>query len=338
MNDFHFPNLGLYGKSVLRLADLTDAQMLGLVDFAIALKARKRRREHVGHPLAAGRNICLIFEKSSTRTRSATVVAIRDEGGTAEYLGSHDIHFGKKESVKDSARVLGRIYDGIMFRGFSQRTVEDLAKYSGVPVWNGLTDEWHPTQVLADLQTVKEHFGGLKGHTLAFVGDGRNNMANSLMVGCAKAGMNFVNVCPESLAPEEAVVAIAREAAGRNGCQIRIEHDPVAGVRGADVLYTDVWASMGEEALFQQRVALLRPYQVNKAMMENTGNMAPGRLMFLHCLPAFHDNQTEVSRDCGALEVNDDVFESEYSFVWDEAENRLHTIKAMMMASLVRPE
>lgn len=331
------PDLGLYGKSVLRLADLTDEQVTGLVDLAIALKARKRAGENLVDPLLRGKNICLIFEKSSTRTHCATCVAVHDEGGSPEYLSSQDIHFGKKESVKDSARVLGRMFDGIMFRGFKQKTVEDLAAYSGIPVWNGLTDDWHPTQILADFQTIKEHFGHLKGLKLAFLGDGRNNMANSLMVGCAKAGLDFVDVCPPELAPAQEVLDIAREASRRNGCKVEVSHDPVAGVAGANILYTDVWASMGEEKLFQQRLALLRDYQVNMAMVQNTGNADPAKLIFLHCLPAFHDNQTEVSRECGALEVTDEVFESAYSKVFDEAENRLHTIKAMIVASLAKP-
>ncbi|MBO7741453.1 MAG: ornithine carbamoyltransferase [Victivallales bacterium] len=329
-------SLNLTGSSILRLADLTDAQVLGLVDLAMELKARKRNLEHLDAPLLRGRNICLIFEKGSTRTRCATSTAIHDEGGTAEFLGVGDIHFGKKESVKDSARVLGRMFDGIMFRGFKQQTVEDLAKWSGVPVWNGLTDDWHPSQILADFLTIKEHFGYLKGLTLAFVGDGRNNMANSLMVGCAKAGVNFINVCPPELSPAPEVIAMAEECARRNGSTIRIEHDPVTGVKGANILYTDVWVSMGEESLFAERVKLLSPYQVNMDMVRNTGNTDPSKLIFLHCLPAFHDNETDVTKECGALEVSDEVFESEYSRVFDEAENRLHTIKAMMVASLAR--
>ena len=320
---------------MLRLADITDQQMLGLVNAAIALKARKRAGLHIQNPLIKGKNIALVFQKSSTRTRCATVNAIRDEGGNAEYLGTSDIHFGKKESVKDTARVLGRMFDGILFRGFAHSIVEDLAKYSGIPVWNGLTDSWHPTQILADLQTMQEHFGYLKGLTLAFVGDGRNNMANSLMVGCAKAGVNFIDVCPPELTPETEIVDLAKGIAERNGCTVTVSHCPVDGVRGANVLYTDVWASMGEEAVFQQRLKLLRPYQVDMAMCRRTGNLEDGKLIFLHCLPAFHDANTEVSKDTGALEVTDEVFEAPFSHVFDEAENRLHTIKAMILASLV---
>lgn len=328
------PSLGLQGKSLLRLADISDEQMLGLVDFAIALKDRKKAGEHLENPLLKGRNICLIFQKSSTRTRCATVVAVRDEGGCAEYLGQSDIHFGKKESVKDTARVLGRLFDGILFRGFAHSIVEELAEYAGVPVWNGLTDDWHPTQVLADLQTIKEHFGSFKGLKLAFVGDGRNNVCNSLMIGCAKAGIDVVDVCPRELSPDPKVLAMAKEAAARHGSTVSVSHDPLAGVRGANILYTDVWASMGEEAVFQERLRLLRPFQVNMDLVRATGNLDSGRVMFLHCLPAFHDGNTEMSKATGAMEVSDDVFEASFSKVFDEAENRMHTIKAMILSSL----
>lgn len=327
-------NIGLTGKSLLRLLDLSDKQMLDLVDLAIDLKARKKANGHLVNPFLRGRNICLIFQKSSTRTRCATLCAVRDEGANAEYLGQGEIHFGKKESVADSARVLGRFFDGILFRGFKQETVEGLAKYSGVPVWNGLTDEWHPTQILADLQTMKEYFGHLKGLKVAFVGDGRNNVCNSLMVGCAKAGIDMVDICPEELSPEEHIVAAAREAAARNGSTVTVEHDPMKGIAGVNVIYTDVWVSMGEEAMFQQRLKLLKPYQVNMNLVKATGNLESGKVIFLHCLPAFHDDKTEVSKETGALEVTDDVFESSFSKVFDEAENRMHTIKAMILASL----
>ncbi|MGI5925042.1 MAG: ornithine carbamoyltransferase [Lentisphaeria bacterium] len=328
------PSLGLQGKSLLRLADISDEQMLGLVDFAIALKARKKAGEHLKNPLLKGRNICLIFQKSSTRTRCATVVAVRDEGGYTEYLGQSDIHFGKKESVKDTARVLGRLFDGILFRGFAHSIVEELAEYAGVPVWNGLTDDWHPTQVLADLQTIKEHFGSFKGLKLAFVGDGRNNVCNSLMIGCAKAGIDVVDVCPRELSPDPKVLAMAEASAARHGSTVSVSHDPLAGVRGANILYTDVWASMGEEAVFQERLRLLRPFQVNMDLVRATGNLDSGRVMFLHCLPAFHDGNTEMSKATGAMEVSDDVFEASFSKVFDEAENRMHTIKAMILSSL----
>ncbi len=326
--------LGLHGKSILRLLDLTDEQLLGLVSLAAELKARKKSGANLKDALLYRKNVALIFQKSSTRTHCATVCGVHDEGGYTEYLNAHDLHFGKKESVKDSARVLGRMFDGIMFRGYSQQVVEDLSKYSGIPVWNGLTDEWHPSQVLADFLTITEHFGHLKGLKMAYVGDGRNNVASSLMVGCAKVGMDFVDVCPPELTPAPEILSMARECAARNGCTVEVSHDPAKGVEGANILYTDVWVSMGEEALFQQRLALLRPFQINMEMVKNTGNLESGKVIFLHCLPAFHDNNTEVSKDCGAMEVSDEVFEAPFSKVFDEAENRLHTIKAMIVASL----
>lgn len=329
-------DLGLYGKSLLTLSSLSDSQMLGLVDLAICLKARKKAGLHIQNPLLTGRNICLIFQKSSTRTRCATVVAARDEGATAEYLGQSDIHLGKKESVADTARVLGRMFDGILFRGFEHRTVELLAEYAGVPVWNGLTDEWHPSQILADLQTMKEHFGHLKGLKTVFLGDGRNNVCNSLMVGCAMAGVDMVNCSPAELAPSEAVLTLAKKAAARNGCSVSVCTDPERAVRGANVIYTDVWVSMGEEDVFDERMALLKPYQVSMDTMNATGNVAAGEVIFLHCLPAFHNRDTSMTCDLGALEVTDEVFEAPFSRVFDEAENRMHTIKAMMLATMVR--
>ena len=236
--------------------------------------------------------------------------------------------------MKDTARVLGRIYDGILFRGFRQSDCEDLAKYSGVPVWNGLTDDYHPTQIFADLLTVRETFGSLDANTcVAYVGDGRNNVANSLMMGCAKCGVRYVCCCPNELRPDEKVLAEAEEVAKRNGVDIRVFDDPAKGVKGANVLYTDVWVSMGEEAKTAERVKMLRPYQINMELMRATGNLE-GRLMFLHCLPAFHDFNTEVTKDCGALEVTDEVFESKYSKVFDESENRMHTIKALLVSAL----
>ena len=321
----------LKGRSMMRLASFTDEEMLNLIDLAAQLKAR--RAAGVRGDLLHRKNIALIFEKSSTRTRNSCVVAARDEGGGAEYLTRPDIHFGKKESVKDTARVLGRIYDGILFRGFSQKACEELAEYSGVPVWNGLTDDYHPTQIFADLLTVKETFGSLKDVTVAYVGDGRNNVANSLMMGCAKCGVRYVCCCPKELEPDPAVLAEANEVAKRNGVDIRVFNDPKEGVKGANVLYTDVWVSMGEEAKTAERIKLLRPYQINMDLMKATGNI-DGKLMFLHCLPAFHDNNTEVTKDCGALEVTDEVFESKYSKVFDEAENRMHTIKALFVSAL----
>ena len=324
-------NPELYGRSLLRLADLTDEEMLNVIELSVALKAR--RRAGVRGDLLKRRHVALIFEKSSTRTRNSASVAIRDEGGSAEYLTKNDIHLGAKESVKDTARVLGRIFDGILFRGFAQKTVETLAEYSGVPVWNGLTDDFHPTQILADLMTIQENFGRLKGLKVAYVGDGRNNVANSLMLGCAKAGVNYVNCTPAELLPDPALVKEASETARRNGATVEIFNDPPRGVAGANVLYTDVWVSMGEEAKKETRLRLLRPYQVNAELVKATGN-AGGELIFLHCLPAFHDHETAVTAESGALEVTDDVFEAPFSKVFDEAENRMHTIKALYVSAM----
>ena len=328
-------NKALRGRSLLNIRSFTDAEMLELVDLAIALKARKRAG--VRGDLLHRRHIALIFEKSSTRTRNSSAIAARDEGGDTEYLTRGDIHLGAKESVADTARVLGRLFDGILFRGFAQKTVDDLARYSGVPVWNGLTDESHPTQILADLMTMQEHFGHLKGLKLAYVGDGRNNVANSLMMGCAKAGVNYANCTPPELMPDAALVAEAREIAARNGSTVEVFNDPHAGVRGANVLYTDVWVSMGEEAKKAERLRLLRPYQVNMDLCRATGNLG-GELVFLHCLPSFHDAETEVSKDTGAQEVTDEVFEAPFSRVFDEAENRMHTIKALFVSAIGTPE
>ncbi len=327
-------DLKLHGQNLLTLSNLTDEQMLGLVRLAGELKTDKAAGPAARPPLLERRNICLLFEKASTRTRCAAVVAAVDEGAHAEYLGQKDIHFGKKESVADTARVLGRMFDGILFRGFAQTTVETLGRHAGVPVWNGLTDHWHPTQILADLLTMQEHFGRLRGLKAAFVGDGRNNVCNSLMLGCAKAGIDFVNCCPEQLRPDDEFVSIATEAAQRNGSSIRICHEPGTGLEGANVIYTDVWVSMGEESQFKERLDLLRDYQVDAAMMQRTGNVDADQVIFLHCLPAFHNADTEVTRELGALEVADDVFEASYSRVFDQAENRMHTIKAIMVATL----
>ena len=326
-------NPALAKRHLRTLHDFSDDEMMQLVDLALALKARKD--SGIRGDLLRRRNIALVFEKGSTRTRNSCVVAAQDEGGNAQYLG-HETHFGHKESVKDSARVLGRLYDGILFRGFRQGTVEALATYSGVPVWNGLTDESHPTQILADLMTLRQRFGDIRGRKVVYVGDGRNNVANSLMAGCAKAGVHFVNCTPKELLPDPALVARAAEIAKRNGSTVEVQSDPMAAVRGADALYTDVWVSMGEEAKAAERIALLRPYQVNMALCRATGNLGSG-LVFLHCLPAFHDDETEVSREIGAMEVSDDVFESEFSAVWDEAENRMHTIKALFVSAIGDP-
>jgi ornithine carbamoyltransferase len=320
------------GRSLLKLTDLTDGEMLQLVELAATLKAEKARGlrgDRLHH-----RSIALIFEKMSTRTRCAVAVAAADEGGSTQYLGAHEIHLGKKESVVDTARVLGRMFDGIMFRGFEQATVEALAKHAGVPVWNGLTDQWHPTQALADLLTIKEVFGRWRGLTVAYVGDGRNNVANSLMVACAKAGINVVNCTPPALEPDPQLVAWCRRRGELNGSTVAVANDPRVGVKGANVVYTDVWVSMGEEDKQAERIALLKPYQVNMALMQATGNLERQEAIFLHCLPAFHDDQTDVTREIGALEVTNDVFEAPFSRTFDEAENRMHTIKAILVASM----
>ncbi len=322
----------LRGRSLLTLDELSTGDLTDLLDLAAELKARKKRG--VRGDLLAHRNIALIFEKSSTRTRCAFTVAASDEGAQAEYLDVHDIHLGKKESIVDTARVLGRMFDGIAFRGFRQSTVETLARWAGVPVWNALTDDWHPTQVLADLLTLRECFGDLRGLRMVYVGDGRNNMVNTLMLGCAMVGMHFVNCAPAVLAPDPALVERATALAARNGGSLTVTTDPVEGVRGANALYTDVWVSMGEESQFEERVRLLTPYRIDRAMVERTGNRDSGRLIFLHCLPAFHNRDTEVTRTMGELEVTDEVFEAPYSKVFDQAENRMHTIKALMVATL----
>lgn len=318
------------GRSFLTLADYSPQEIIFLIDMAIKLKADKYAGVY-GKNLE-GKNIALIFEKPSTRTRCAFVVACVDEGAHPEYLGKGDIQFGKKESVADTARVLGRMFDGIQFRGFSHQTVEDLAKYSGVPVWNGLTDKYHPTQILADFQTVKEEFGYLKGIRFVYAGDGRNNVANSLMIGASKLGMDFRIVAPESLFPEKELVERCQKWAAESNGQITITADVAEGVKDAQVIYTDVWASMGEEDKIPERINLLKPYQVNMEMIRKTGR---DDVIFLHCLPAFHNDETEVSRNFPDIcEVSDDVFESQYSKVFDQAENRVHTIKAVMVATL----
>lgn len=324
----------LKGRSLLSIQDLTDREMLDIIE--LALKLKKRRQEGVRGNLLERKNVALIFEKSSTRTRTAASVAIRDEGGNAEYLARNDIHLGAKESVADTARVLGRTFDGILFRGFEHQTVVDLARYAGIPVWNGLTDSFHPTQALADLMTMQECFGRLSGLKVAYVGDGRNNVANSLMMACAKAGINFTNCTPASLEPEYSFLKIARNIAKSHGSTVEICHDPQKGVKGANVIYTDVWVSMGEEAQREERLKLLQPYQVNMELVKATGTPLD-RFIFLHCLPAFHDNQTQLTQTSGALEVTDDVFEAPFSRVFDEAENRMHTIKALYVSALTTP-
>lgn len=322
----------LPGRNLLTLNDLSDHDMQELLRLAHALKAR--RAAGIRGSLLARKHIAMIFEKMSTRTRCAASVAATDEGGTAEYLAAHEIHLGKKESTADTARVLGRMFDGILFRGYSQNTVEQLARQSGIPVWNGLTDQAHPTQTLADLMTIKENFQDEHPLRIVYVGDGRNNVANSLMLGCAKAGHHVAVVSPVELSPERHVVETCRVLALQNGGSVTVEHDPEAGVQGANVIYSDVWVSMGEEARFQERIALLSPYQIDMEMIQRTGNLESGRIIFLHCLPAFHNHDTDVTRECGALEVTDDVFEASFSKVFDQAENRMHTMKALFIATL----
>jgi len=321
------------GRSLLTLNDLSDGELLSLLDLAAELKKKKKVAGKIGD-LLEGRTIAMVFEKMSTRTRCAAAVAAWDEGARTEYLAASEIHLGKKESVADTARVLGRMFDGILFRGYKQETIRSLAKFSGVPVWNGLTDETHPTQTLADLLTVRETFGRLRGLKLVYVGDGRNNVVNSLMTGCAKTGVDFVNCTPVELCPSSDMVELAEKMAERNRCGITIVHDPAEAVKGANVVYTDVWVSMGEEDRLKERVNLLKPFQVNMELLNKTGNLEKNEVIFLHCLPAFHDSNTELTRDSGAMEVTDDVFESPFSMVFDEAENRVHTIKAILVASL----
>ncbi len=322
----------LKGRSLLTLSDLTDAELLYLLNSADDLKKQKAAGLHTDH--LRKKNIALIFEKASTRTRCAFAVAAADEGGCVQYLGVNDIHFGKKESVKDAARVLGRMFDGIQFRGFKHETVEILARYAGVPVWNGLTDEAHPTQALADLMTIREYFHCLKGLKVVFIGDGRNNVCLSLMMGCAKTGIHFVDCTPDELSPRKDVVDEATRIASQNGGSITISSDYSTAVQGANVIYTDVWVSMGEEAEYADRLRLLKSYQVNMNLMHKVGDLENDSVIFLHCLPALHNHDTEVTRETGALEVTDEVFEAPFSKVFDQAENRLHTIKAVMKATL----
>lgn len=309
--------MNLKGRNFITLKDFSPEEIEYLVDLAADLKAKKKKGI-TGNSLK-GKNIALIFEKPSTRTRCAFVVGCVDEGGYPEYLGKDDIQLGHKESVEDTARVLGRMFDGIEFRGFKHSTVEKLAEYAGVPVWNGLTDEYHPTQILADLLTIKEQFKTFKGLNFVYAGDGRNNMANSLMIGMSKLGINFTILAPESLWPSSELVDLCKGYAAAAGSTVNLSEN-TDDVKGADVIYTDVWCSMGEEEKAAERVAVLKPYQVNKALMEKTGK---DNTIFMHCLPAVKGN-----------EVTEDVFESKCSVVFDEAENRMHTIKAVMVATL----
>ena len=309
--------MNLFGRHFLTLKDFSRDEIEYLLDLAAKLKAEKKKG--ITGDRLKGKNIALLFEKPSTRTRCAFVVGARDEGAFPEYLGKDDIQLGHKESVADTARVLGRMFDGIEFRGFKHSTVGELAKYAGVPVWNGLTDEYHPTQILADLLTMKEHFGNIEGLNFVYVGDGRNNMANSLMIGMTKLGVNMTVLAPKSLHPNKDLVKLCEGYANSSGAKLIISENADV-VKDADVIYTDVWASMGEEDKAKERIELLRPYQVNKELMKKTGKEST---IFMHCLPAVK-----------GYEVTEDVFESAKSVVFDEAENRMHTIKAVMVATL----
>ncbi|MDD4324094.1 MAG: ornithine carbamoyltransferase [Eubacteriales bacterium] len=329
--------VSLKGRHFLTLKDFTPDEIRYLLDLAADLKQKKRLG--IKGDSLLGKNIVLLFEKTSTRTRCAFEVAAMDEGGGVTFLGSADSQMNKKESTADTARVLGRFFDGIEFRGFKQETVETLAKYAGVPVWNGLTDMYHPTQVLADMLTVREFVPKpLNKVKFVYVGDARNNMGNSLMIGCAKLGVDFVALAPKELWPEEGLVEEMKAVAAETGAGITLSDDRDA-VEGADVLYTDVWVSMGEEAFFAERIAQLKDYQVNADLMARSGNKDA---IFLHCLPAFHDLNTTTGRQVyeefglDAMEVSDEVFEGPQSRVFDQAENRLHTIKAVMVASIGR--
>lgn len=328
-------NIGLKGKSFLKLLDLTPAQISGLIDLAAELKAQKKNG--VPHRLCEGKNIALIFEKTSTRTRCSFEVAAADLGIHPVYLDPQGSQIGKKESIADTARVLGRMFDGIEYRGYGQKIVETLAKYAGVPVWNGLTNEYHPTQILADFLTIREHFGSLEGKKLVYMGDARYNMGNSLMVGCAKMGMHFVACAPKKYFPDEALIKACSEIAAKTGATLEFEEDVTKATKNADVIYTDVWVSMGEpDEVWKERIADLTPYRVTMDCLRNAGEQC----RFMHCLPAFHDLNTTVGRqiyekfgiDC--MEVTDEVFESDASIVFDEAENRMHTIKAVIAATL----
>ena len=331
--------MNLKGRNFLTLKDFTPEEILYLLDLAADLKAKKKAG--IPHEYFKGKNVALIFEKTSTRTRCAFEVAAHDLGMGSTYLDPSGSQIGKKESIADTARVLGRMYEGIEYRGFGQEIVEELAKYAEVPVWNGLTNEYHPTQMLADMLTIREHFGGLKGIKLVYMGDARYNMGNSLMVACSKLGLHFVACTTKNYFPNEELVKQCREYAEESGAAITLTEDVMEATRGADVIYTDVWVSMGEpDEVWEERIQELSPYKVTKAVMENAGENA----IFLHCLPAFHDLKTTIGREMGErfdfadMEVTDEVFESPQSKVFDEAENRMHTIKAVMAATLGLPE
>lgn len=327
--------MNLIGRNFLTLKDFTPEEITYLLDLAADLKEKKKQ----GIPVDdyRGKNVALIFEKTSTRTRCSFEVAAHDMGMGTTYLDPKGSQIGKKESIKDTARVLGRMYDGIEYRGFGQEIVEELAKYAGVPVWNGLTNEYHPTQMLADLLTIREHFGKLKGIKLVYMGDARYNMGNSLMIACAKMGMHFVACTTGKYFPNEELVETCKGYAKESSGTITLTEDAMAGTKDADVIYTDVWVSMGEpDEVWEERIRELSPYKVTKEVMQNAGEKA----IFLHCLPAFHDLKTTIGKEIYEkygiqdMEVTDEVFESEQSKVFDEAENRMHTIKAVMAATL----
>ncbi len=325
----------LKGKNFLKLLDFTPEEIGELLDLAAELKEKKQKG--IPHRMHEGKNIALIFEKTSTRTRCSFEVAAADLGMHPVYLDSKGSQIGKKESIQDTARVLGRMFEGIEYRGFEQKIVEDLAKYSGVRVWNGLTNEFHPTQILSDFMTIKEHFGRLKGIKLVYMGDAGYNMGNSLMVGCAKMGLHFVACAPDDYFPEQSLREECMKIAAETGAVLEFINDPMEATKGADVIYTDIWVSMGEpDDAWEHRIHDLLPYQVNKALMDNAGPQC----CFMHCLPSFHDLNTTIGKEIyekyglDALEVTDEVFNSETSLVFEEAENRLHTIKAVMAATL----
>lgn len=324
------------GKSFLKLLDFSKAEIECLISLAGELKYKKKAG--IPHRLCEGKNIALIFEKNSTRTRCSFEVAAYDLGMGVTYLDPQGSQIGKKESIADTARVLGRIYDGIEYRGFGQEIVEELAKYAGVPVWNGLTNEFHPTQMLADFLTIKERFGKTQGINFVYMGDARYNMGNSYMVACAKLGVNFTVCAPKEYFPNKELIDTCMEIAKQNGGTITFETDPMKATKGADVIATDVWVSMGEpEDVWEERIKALMPYQVNKKIMNNAGEKA----VFMHCLPSFHDLNTTLGKQIGEkfgiteMEVTNEVFESEQSIVFQEAENRMHTIKAVMLATLI---
>ena len=328
--------MDLKGRDFLKLLDFTPEELQDLLDLAAELKAKKK--EGISHRLCEGKNIVLIFEKTSTRTRCSFEVAGYDLGMGVTYLDPKGSQIGKKESIADTARVLSSMYDGIEYRGYGQEIVEELAKYSKVPVWNGLTDEFHPTQIIADFLTIQEQFGHLKGINFVYIGDARFNMGNSLMVGCAKMGLNFTACCPENYRPDSALVEQCKRMARASGATLTFESDPAKAVAGADVIYTDIWVSMGEpEEVWQQRIRDLSPYQVNQQLMDMTGKDST---VFMHCLPAYHDLKTEIGKEMGEkfgrqeMEVTDQVFEGPQSIVFQEAENRMHAIKAVIAATI----